>query len=200
MSQRKAFNLYRSYYEVAKELNEKDRGQFLWSLLQKQFEGIEPNLEGMAKFAYISQKHSIDAQVKGWEDKTGHQLSPTEPPAEGGEKPPTEPPYQQEKEKEKGQEKGKEKEKGEVAPTPPAFEKFKEYALDRAFDLNLEIDQKKLQAKYMAWKEAGWRTGKGKKIKNWKSTLLNTLNYLQADKEKSSAKKESQMDLLRQIK
>ena len=31
--------------------------------------------------------------------------------------------------------------------------------------------------KYDAWMEAGWETGNGKKIKNWKSTLLNTLPF-----------------------
>ena len=45
-----------------------------------------------------------------------------------------------------------------------------------------------LDLKYQAWKENGWKNGNGKKIKNWKTTLLNTLPYL---KEKSSAKKES---------
>lgn len=73
---------------------------------------------------------------------------------------------------------------------PPSFELFKDYALEKAAELNLEIDLAKLQAKHMAWIEAGWRTGKGAKIKNWKSTLLNTLNFLQ--KEKSFAKKESE--------
>ena len=94
---RQGFNFYRSYYEVAKELSEKDRLKFLWSILQREFEGIEPNLEGMAKFAYLSQKHSIDKQVKGYEDKTGDKLTPTEGGTQGG----TEGGSVQEKEKEK---------------------------------------------------------------------------------------------------
>ena len=52
---RKAFNFYRSYYDVAKELSEKDRLQFLWAVLERQFEGKEPNLKGMSNFAYLSQ-------------------------------------------------------------------------------------------------------------------------------------------------
>ena len=67
---RKAINFFRSYFEVAKELNDKDRLAFYDALLNKQFENIEPNLKGMANFAYISQKHSIDTQVKGYYDKT----------------------------------------------------------------------------------------------------------------------------------
>jgi hypothetical protein len=73
---RKAFNFYRSYYEVAKELKETDRAKFLWAILQRQFEGIEPNIEGIAKLAYISQQHSIESQVIGYEHKTGEKLTP----------------------------------------------------------------------------------------------------------------------------
>lgn len=104
---RKAINFFRSYFEVAKELNDKDRLAFYDALLNKQFENIEPNLKGMANFAYISQKHSIDAQVKGYFDKTkDEQFNPTQPPKVA----PKEPPYLQEK----GQEKEKEQEKVEV--------------------------------------------------------------------------------------
>lgn len=83
---RKAFNFYRSYYDVAKELSKKDREEFLMALLQKQFEGIEPKLEGMAKFAYLSQQHSIDSQVVGYEQKTKEKLTPTEGGTVGGTK------------------------------------------------------------------------------------------------------------------
>lgn len=81
---RKAFNFYRSYYDVAKELSKKDREEFLMALLQKQFEGIETKLEGMAKFAYLSQQHSIDSQVIGYEQKTKEKLTPTEGGCQGG--------------------------------------------------------------------------------------------------------------------
>jgi hypothetical protein len=102
---RQGFNFYVSYYEVAKELSEKDRLKFLWAILEREFEGIEPNLEGMAKFAYLSQKHSIDKQVKGYEDKTGEKLTPTQGCSVGGSVGPSIGPSVQEKEKEK--EKGK---------------------------------------------------------------------------------------------
>ena len=81
MSERKAVKFYRSYWEVAMELNDKDRLAFYDALLVRQFTGSEPELTGMAKFAYISQKHSIDAQVKGFEDKT---KTPLQGPTQGG--------------------------------------------------------------------------------------------------------------------
>ena len=67
--QRIAFNFYKSYMDVANELSDKDRLAFYDAIIKRQFYGIETNLKGMAKFAYISQKHNIDAQVNGWESK-----------------------------------------------------------------------------------------------------------------------------------
>jgi hypothetical protein len=99
---RKAFKFYRSYFDVAQELNDKDRLAFYDALLNRQFNGIELELNGLAKFAYISQKHSIDAQVKGYEDKVQH---PITPPCVGGSVGAIEPPLVQEKEKEKEKEK-----------------------------------------------------------------------------------------------
>lgn len=94
MSERKAVKFYRSYWEVAMQLNDKDRLAFYDALMLRQFTGEETILKGMANFAYISQKHSIDAQIKGFEDKT---KTPLLPPMQGA----TQPPLVQVKEKEK---------------------------------------------------------------------------------------------------
>jgi hypothetical protein len=66
MENRKAFNFYRSYFDVAKELSGEDRATFLWAILVKQFEDKDTELNGMAKFAYLSQFHSIKSQVEGY--------------------------------------------------------------------------------------------------------------------------------------
>lgn len=110
--EREAFNFYRSYYEVYSELSNKEKILFMDALLNRQFNGVEPEgLDGMAKFAYVSQKHSIDKQIKGWEDKTGNKLfNPTEGPCQGGTEGGTEGPCQQEK--------GEEKEKVEYTMHP----------------------------------------------------------------------------------
>jgi hypothetical protein len=102
MSERKAFNFYNSYYEVAKELNDKDRLSFYDALITRQFTGVELELKGMAKFAFISQKHSIDAQVAGYEHKTKVKLEPLKGGSVGGHQGGS------------VQEKGEEEEKGEV--------------------------------------------------------------------------------------
>lgn len=83
MNQRKAFNFYRSYYDVLKELPLTDQLPFLMAILERQFDGKEPILFGQAKLAYISQKHNIDAQVLGFETKTGKKLTPPVGATEG---------------------------------------------------------------------------------------------------------------------
>lgn len=74
---RLVFNFYRSYFDVFNSLDsDKDKLEFIKALFNRQFLGIEPtNLSKMANFAYISQKHNIDAQVKGFEDKIGLKLT-----------------------------------------------------------------------------------------------------------------------------
>jgi hypothetical protein len=63
----------------------------------------------------------------------------------------------------------------------PSFDEFKEYALEKQKDLGFNIDLDKLKTKFIAWSENDWKNGYGKKIKNWKSTLTNSLTYLKAN-------------------
>lgn len=151
MKERKAFNFYRSYYEMVMELeDDSDKLNFLMALITKQFEDIEPSLKGMALFAYKSQRHSIDAQVEGYKNKIKKNITepptqpPTQPPTEGGIKPPTyvyndrvmttEPPTEGGYLQEKGKEKEKVKEQAQL----------KEQDIEQA---QLEIIMKKLNIK-----------------------------------------------------
>jgi hypothetical protein len=131
MTERKGFNFYKSYFDVYNELSDKEKVKFMDALLQRQFWGAEPSgLGAMSKFAYISQKHNINAQVKGYEDKTGNTLHPPiAPPPQGA----NEPPLGQEEEEGKGEEEGKE----EV--TPP-YRKFKHLSLSKNEFTKLRTD------------------------------------------------------------
>jgi hypothetical protein len=64
---RKAFNFYRSYYDVALLLPEPDQAEFLMAICLAQFTGqiVEPKLP-MAKLAFASQLHSINKQLEGF--------------------------------------------------------------------------------------------------------------------------------------
>lgn len=59
----------------------------------------------------------------------------------------------------------------------PTYSEFEIYALEKEPLLN----KQSLKLKYDSWIENGWKTGLNKPIKNWKSTLLNTIQYLQKD-------------------
>lgn len=63
----------------------------------------------------------------------------------------------------------------------PEYSEFEEYALLKAKELKYNLDKQKLRTKFEAWKEGGWKTGGQRKIVNWKTTLLNTLMYLQSE-------------------
>jgi len=108
-TKRKTFKFYRSYYDIFNELEkDKDKIEFIKAVLDKQFLGINPKLKGIVKFAYVSQLHSIEKQVKGWQDATGQELTGAyTDPLEGC----TPHPKQEEEVKEKVKEKEKEKEK-----------------------------------------------------------------------------------------
>jgi hypothetical protein len=123
LKQRKGFNFYRSYFDVFNMLQtDKDKLDYITAILEKQFEGNEPELDGMALLAYVGQKHSVDKQVEGFinqQRKKDPSIPPYQDPSippyqdpsyvsndsvmttEDPSIPPSIPPYQQEKEKEK---------------------------------------------------------------------------------------------------
>jgi hypothetical protein len=142
MKNRKAFNFYRSYYEVAKKLSVEDGHSFLMAILNKQFEDLEPKLDGIVDILYTSQKHSIDSQVEGYKSKIKSLQAPSLPPSEPPSLAPPEPPSLQEQGQGQGQ--GQEEEKGQAQE--------KEQAQDQEKDINIDIEAdkilKKLQEKY----------------------------------------------------
>jgi len=120
------FKFYSSYFEIAQELNDKDRLAFYDALMKKQFTGIDTDLKGMANFAYISQKHSIDKQVEGWEFKMKATLNQDIiNPIKGGVLGGALGGVVQEEVKEKEKEEVKEKEKEENDIPPTAFSMYR---------------------------------------------------------------------------
>lgn len=95
---RKAFNFYRSYYEVALLLPELERAEFIMCICHAQFTGelIEPKLP-IAKLAYIGQLHSIKKQLEGYNYglKTPKKNESSKEPLEGAYKNPLQEPLPQ---------------------------------------------------------------------------------------------------------
>ena len=187
---RKGFNFYRSYFDVAMELPDKDRLAFYDALAKRQFLGEEPTLTGMAKLAYISQKYVIDAQVKGWEDKTGTSLKVVEKQevnttcqggCQGGDGGGSYAPSVQEKEKEK--EEVKEKVNinivsHETKIKNEAFERFNKW-LDSETTFVRKIKKQMTEEQFMKLK----KTYNSTQIMN---TILNLENYKDATKKYTS--------------
>lgn len=65
----------------------------------------------------------------------------------------------------------------------PEFPEFLKYAKEN----KPKVDEESVKLKYKAWKENDWNDGNDKPIKNWRTKLLNTLQFL---KEKRYARTE----------
>lgn len=106
MLDRKAFNFYKSFYDVALLLPENDKIEFLMAICHSQFTGeiVEPKGQ-LAKLAFTSQLHSIKKQIDGYNH--GKNTPPLKTPLKGRRKAPLS--QVQEKEEEEVKEKEKEK-------------------------------------------------------------------------------------------
>ena len=160
---RKAFNFFASYFDVAKELNDKDRLAFYDALILEQFTGKKTELKGMAKFAYVSQQHSIDAQINGFNqrikrgDTTLEPLSSV-PPAIGANLPPAIganlAPAIQEKEEEE--------EKGKDISSTTLIDCEKLFLEKTAFNWTQQYAKKEAEKFYNFYSAKGWLIGKNK--------------------------------------
>lgn len=154
--ERKAFNFYRSYYDILQELPDADKLQFLLALIEMQFNETEPtNLTGLAKFAFISQRHSIIKQIEGY--KAGINGGR---PLGGGLKGANNQP--QKGKSNQGQEKEKEKEEEEV-------KEKEEMSIFNEFRVLYQGTKRGLQTEF----------GVFKKHKDWKEVLPNLKSIIQ---------------------
>ena len=167
---------YRSFFEAIKELPLDVQGSIYNAIFSYGLDFTEVELTGISKTIWTLIKPQIDANIKRFEN---------------GKKPKT-------KQKES---KTEAKDKQEISKTEannnvnvneneniPPFHLFLAYAIEK----KPNVDHEAVRLKFDSWNETNWIDGNGKKIKNWKSKLLNTLPYL-----KESAKNES-MDMFEQ--
>lgn len=161
---RKAFNFYKSYFEVFKMLeNDEDKLQFITALLEKQFENKEPaKMNTMATFAYKSQEHNIIAQVDGYISKITH---PTEGGIKGGMKGDIQGGSVQEKEKEEGKvkEKVKVKEKEKVQFVAPSIDEVVKFFEEHGYTNGDKA--------WNFYNDGDWKDSKGNPVINWKQKM-----------------------------
>jgi len=186
---RKAFNFFRSYYEVANELTDKDRLSFYDALMLEQFTGQKTELKGMAKFAYISQQHSIDAQINGFNQRLKRgdiSLEPLSslPPAAGA----TPPPKAQEKEEE--EEKGKDIK--DISKT--LLQEVEKLFLEKTESNWTESYAKKEAQKfYNFYGSKGWKVGK-EKMKSLPHAIGGWISRCDKPETKDSPKEETERE------
>ena len=167
---RTQFKFYKSYYELAKEIdNDKDRAEYLMAICEYQFTGIQPELKGMTKFAFLSQKHSLEKQVVGFKTATDPDRIPPMDTPEGY--PDSIP----------------------LGHTPNAI-KNKEYIIDNNQEESIKVNTKifipptlsdvqsyfelngySLESANKAFNyyaSANWVDSKNNKIKNWKQKMI----------------------------
>jgi hypothetical protein len=168
---RKAFNFYKSYADVYFELSLKDRRLFIEALLRKQFYNEDIELEGMAKFAYLSQKHSIDAQITGFVSQNGF-FSDSEGATQGATIGATQAPSVQ------GE--GEEKEEGKEQLQSPTIQEVEEYFNTKGYSIQ------SAQKAYHYYNEGGWKDSTGKKVRNWKQKMQGVWFKPENEKKKSN--------------
>ena len=186
---RKAFNFFRSYYEVAKELSDKDRLAFYDALMLEQFTGRKSELKGMAKFAYISQQHSIESQINGFNQRLKRgdiSLEPLSslPPMAGA----TTPPTAQEKEEE--EEKGKDIK--DISQTH-LIDIEKIFLEKTAYNWTESYAKKEAEKFYNFYGSKGWKVGK-EKMKSLPHAIGGWISRCDKPETKDSPKEETERE------
>lgn len=164
LSDRKAFNFYRSYYDLAKELSDKDRLSFYDAVINYQFTKEEIELFGMAKIAFISQKHSLVSQVEGFENvglrrNVNGTFGSTSVGASVGGKEGASVQVQVQVQK-------KREKKPKNVFTPPTLLEVKDYFKENGYKLS---DAERC---FNGYNISGWIDSKGNPIRNWKQKCI----------------------------
>jgi hypothetical protein len=174
---KKSFILYCDLLEVAKELDDKSRGELFLHILEY-VNDIDPEPPNqLIKMLFIPIKQSLKRDLAKYESirernksnglKGGRPKKPKKPTGLSGN--PKKP-------------KKADIDNDTVIDTVndidrniPAYDDFLKYAVTKKPKLNPDV----LKLKYDSWIENDWRDGNDKPIKNWKTKVLNTLPYIE---------------------
>jgi len=197
MEYKDSFIFYRSFYDAMQTLPKDAQCELFNAICQYCFSGLLPKLNGSANGMWVLIKPQLDANNKRFIDgKKGavHGKKGGRPTKKIKEENPTgvitknpiplspETPVGLNEETPNVNANVNQNENNNVNAKDnkkviPDWNEFKEYALSNTPN----VDIMKLELKYKAWKESNWKTGNDKPIKNWKSTLLNTLQFIQQE-------------------
>ncbi len=174
---KKSFLLYCDLLEVAKELDDKSRGElFLYILEYVNDLNPEPPNQ-LIKMLFIPIKQALKRDLAKYESirernksnssKGGRPKKPKKPTGlSGNPKKPKKAVIDNDTVIDTV---------NDIDRNIPAYDDFLKYAASKKPKLNPDV----LKLKYDSWIENDWRDGNDKPIKNWKTKVLNTLPYIE---------------------
>jgi len=174
---KKSFLLYCDLLEVAKELDDKSRGElFLYILEYVNDLNPEPPNQ-LIKMLFIPIKQALKRDLVKYESirernksngsKGGRPKKPKKPSGlSGNPKKPKKAVIDNDTVIDTV---------NDIDRNIPAYDDFLKYASSKKPKLNPDV----LKLKYDSWIENDWRDGNDKPIKNWKTKVLNTLPYIE---------------------
>lgn len=193
---KESFVIYKAFYSPISELSDEDLGRLFRWLFQYQINGNEPTNTDRVymAFQFFKNQFRLDDEkyqkvvnrnknngLKGGRKKT--QSNPNNPVG-----------FKEPKQADKDNEKDILSKDNNKIPTIETF---------LAYSKTIEIYKPELdyaiKSKYEAWKDNGWKDGNGKEIKNWKTTLRNTMPYLKPiEQPKEETDREYKIRMLRE--
>ena len=181
MSKRDSYIFYRSFFEAVSELPDKDQLEIYKAISEYSLNFNEIELKGLPKTIFTLIKPQLEANnrrfingTKGGEHgkKGGRPETPKKP-----QKKPLKNPKPTPNKNVNVNGNGNVNPNGNNNNNIPTEDEFIAYAVKQVSDIKTEA----VRLKYRAWVESDWHTGgdKPKPIKNWKTTLLNTLPHME---------------------
>ena len=185
-----AFLFYRSYYDAAKRMNQRDKAAYFMALCAYVFDGVEPQLSGTAEVGWILTLPTLEANLKRRKNgaKGGRPSAKEKPMVTENETigyaddAPCEKPNKGQRDKGNMDEGQKDKDKGQgSAPAecwPPAFVDVS------AFFTAHGGTKQQARAFYDQYQNAGW-IAEGRPVENWQGLCIGYLQVTEIDREAS---------------
>ena len=171
MDKRDSFIFYRSFFESTKPLKKNEKAELFDAICSYALDQKESELKPMPKAMFTLIQPQLDANYKKYLNGKKPKQNKSEPEAND----------KQTGSKTEGNVNGNVNDNDNVNPNVndniPTEAVFIAYAIEQVKDIKTEA----VRLKYRAWVESDWHTGgdKPKPIKNWKTTLLNTLPHME---------------------
>jgi hypothetical protein len=166
---KKGFVLYADQHELFSQLTDEQAGKLIKHVFRYVNDEDPQTDDIIINLAFTPIKQQLKRDLKKYEDRAERSRSNG---LKGG-RPKTQKTQQVKKEPRKP-DTVKDTVKDKDIYTMPAYSDFKEYAYSKKKNLDPEA----LKLKYDSWVDNGWKNGNDKPIKNWKTTLLNTIPYI----------------------